>query len=232
MMNQDQQKENAAREALTHVRSGMVIGLGTGSTFNHFLMLLAERIKAEGLNVKGVPTSLKTTRLAREAGIPLMELDEAETIDLAVDGTDVADEQFHLIKGGGGSLYREKMVLQEAGQRVILLEEDKFTTTISGPATVPVEVVPFGSTKTWTELTASGADCKYRLDGEVKFVTDNGNYIVDCTYHDIADIETLHRRIKLMHGVVETGIFIEMADALIIGKKDGGVDTHKRTLGL
>lgn len=219
-------KRLAAAEAIGFVEDGMKLGLGTGSTAAVFVDLLGEKVKA-GLSVVCVPTSEATRAQAERLGIPLSTLDETPYLDLTVDGADEMDEVLRLIKGGGGALLREKIVAAASARVVIIADQSKMVETL-GKFPLPVEVVPFGltATKTLVASLSEDAGCtgeiKLRLkpDGTA-FVTDNGNYILDCAFGEIADPESLDDALKLVPGVVESGLFIGLADYGIVAGPEG-----------
>ncbi|SDQ18675.1 ribose-5-phosphate isomerase RpiA [Virgibacillus salinus] len=220
----DRNKIKVAEEAVRYIKNGMTVGLGSGSTIDWMLKKLGESVN-EGLDIKGIPTSYKTEKLAREYGIPLTDSSNVIEIDLAIDGADEIDEQLNLLKGGGGSLVREKIVDSVAKELIIIADESKLVPAL-GDFLLPVEVVQFG----W-ELTAhhiSQLNCVPYLrkkDNNEIFITDNDNYILDCSFEKIPQPTRLHEKLKLMTGVVETGLFVGMVDRVIIGS-DNGIRTH------
>jgi ribose 5-phosphate isomerase A len=199
-------KRAAGFEAAEMVKDGMVLGLGTGSTVFFALERLSCRI-TEGLQVSGVPTSFQTARLAREYGIPLTTLDENPVLDLAVDGADQVDKHLFLIKGRGAALTREKCVASAALSFLVIIDEQKFVSSLTAP--VPVEVIPFAARPVMTQLEDLGCTAILRegikKDGPV--ITDNGNFVVDCSFSEIDDPEELEKTIKMLHGVVDSGLF-------------------------
>jgi len=206
-------KQMAAESAAAQVESGMVVGLGTGTTGEFVLLALARRIR-EGLRITGVPTSEHTAARARDLGIPLTEL--TGPIDIAIDGADeVARGALHLIKGRGGALTREKIVAQGASRFLVVVDETKMVTRL-GAAPVPVEVVPFGWQATSRRMEALGAK-PLRRD----FVTDNGNYVLDCAFGFIESPATLAHELDHVAGVVEHGLFIGMATEVHVGSPSG-----------
>ena len=215
----DLSKQRAADSALKLVRAGQVVGLGTGSTAKFAIEGLGKMVR-EGLAVKGVPTSIATERLATELGIPLLDLNEAETIDITVDGADEVDPDFNMIKGGGGALTREKLVALASTKRVILVDESKLVQKLGISRLLPVEVLPFSWKMSARLLTELGCTAKLRLQGEKPFVTDNGNHILDCQFGVIEDPVALEKGIKLLPGVIDSGLFIGIADTLVIGFDD------------
>ena len=223
----DEPKKRAAERALELVCDGQVIGLGTGSTAKFAIEGLG-RLVEKGLLVKGVPTSIATERMARELAIPLVDLNEASAIDITIDGADEVDPDFNMIKGGGGALTREKLVALASTRRVILVDETKLVSKLGQSRQLPVEVLPFAWTLSARLLTDLGSVTTIRDQGGMPFVTDNGNYILDCAFGPIDDPAALEKRIKLLPGVIECGLFIGIADTLVIGFDDK-VETRERT---
>jgi len=212
-------KRRAAEFAVNLVRDGQVVGLGTGSTANYAIEALARMIKA-GLKVIGVPTSTATARLAKSLGVPLVDLNDAGAIHITIDGADELDPDFNMIKGGGGALTREKLVAIASDRRVMLIDESKLVAALGQTRPLPVEVLPFCWTMTSRRLQAM--DCVPRLR-EIEgghFQTDNGNYILDCAFPPIANPAELEKSIKLLPGVVESGLFIGLDDTVVIGFDD------------
>lgn len=215
----EKSKKAAAEHAANFVKEGMVVGLGSGSTANWMIKRLGERVQ-EGLNIKGIPSSFKSERLAAECGIPLTDFSSVEKIDIAIDGADEVDSDLQLLKGGGGSLVREKIVDEAAEQLIIIVDETKIVKQL-GEFPLPIEVTPFGWELTAGNISKLGGKPKLRyVDGEI-FVTNNDNYILDCKFPGIQKPAELHASLKLLTGVVETGLFINMADQIIIAKQDG-----------
>lgn len=225
-MSNDDWKRQAAEQALTYVEDGMKLGLGTGSTAAKFVELLGAKVKA-GLKVVCVPTSEATRAQAAALGIPLTTLDETPALDLTVDGADEIDEELRLIKGGGGALLREKIVAVASDRVVIIADNSKLVETL-GRFPLPLEVVPFGLAATEQLIIKLAADCG--CEGEVRlrkgadgkpFVTDNGNRILDCAFGAIEDPEALDDSLKLVPGLVDTGLFLGIADVGIIAGPKG-----------
>jgi ribose 5-phosphate isomerase A len=211
-------KARAAARALTLVRSGMIVGLGSGSTSELFVRGLAARIR-DGLKVTGVPTSSAIEALARSLDIPLKERFD-RTIDLAVDGADEIDPKLNLIKGRGGAMVREKLVAHAARRFVVIADESKLVEAL-GKAPVPVEVVPFLHQRTLLLLEDLGARAILRGGGD-PVVTDNGNYLVDCQFEfPLTSPPELAAELDAIPGVVGHGLFLGMAAAAIIGGPAG-----------
>jgi ribose 5-phosphate isomerase A len=225
-MSSDTYKLQAAEAALAHVKHGMKLGLGTGSTAAKFVDLLGAKVKA-GLDVVCVATSEATAAQARALGIPLTTLDDITELDLTVDGADEVDDMLSAIKGGGGALLREKIVADASKKYIIIADRSKFVETL-GKFPLPLEVVPFGL-KTTIERVRSAAEVddvvgpiKQRMTADGKpFITDNGNYILDCHFGEIEDADTLDMLLKEVPGVVENGLFLNLADILILADSDG-----------
>ncbi len=221
-------KEVAARAALTYVQDGMTLGLGTGSTAVHFLRLLGERVKAERLQVVGVPTSERSRAMAIDGGIPLCELSDVESLDLGVDGADETDPDLNIIKGGGGALVREKLVASACKQLIIICDNSKLKTQL-GAYPVPVAIVPFAWQKTQRRVEALGSEAILRsVENGAPYVTDDGLYILDIHFGQIQDSPETARALKAMVGVVEVGLFIGMATKVIAGYEDGRVQELDR----
>ncbi|WP_411954001.1 ribose-5-phosphate isomerase RpiA [Alkalibacillus sp. S2W] len=212
-------KTQAALKAIEYVEDGMVLGLGSGSTINILLEKLGDRVQ-EGLKIKGVSSSVKTENLAREYGIEITDFSEVSKLDLAIDGADEVDPDFQLLKGGGGSLLREKIVDIAADRFIVVADESKQVEQL-GAFPLPVEVVPFGWEQTQDRIKAFGCEAVLRESVGKPFVTDNGLYILDCHFGEIDRPEWLHNQLKSLVGVVETGLFLDMTDLVIIGHDDG-----------
>lgn len=222
---QDLYKKAAAEQAVEYVEDGMVLGLGSGTTVYWLLKRLGELVD-QGLIIKGIPSSLRTAGWAKEFGIPLTDFSEVETLDLAIDGADEIDPDFQLTKGGGGSLVREKLVNAHAKQVIIIADQSKMVDRL-GKFPLPVEVLQFAWQRTADKIEALGAKPVLReRDGEV-FVSNNGNYILDCAFESIEDPRALHNQLKLLLGVVETGLFIDMTDKVILAGPDGAQVINK-----
>jgi ribose 5-phosphate isomerase A len=225
-MNADAQKRAAAARAIELVRPGMKLGLGTGSTARHFVELLGEKVKA-GLQVVGVPTSEATRADAERVGVPLTTLDKTPALDLTVDGADEIGPDLSLIKGGGGALLREKIVAAASARMAVIADESKWVKVL-GAFPLPIEVLPFGlgATKRAIEgaVAAAGLDGKLTLrqakDGHV-FVTDGGHWIVDAALGRIAEPKSLAGRLAAIPGVMEHGLFVGMAETVILAGPHG-----------
>jgi len=226
-MANENEKENAAIAAMEYVEDGMTIGLGTGSTAKFFVEMLAEEI-ADGLVVRGVPTSEQTRRLAESLGVALVDVEQVDRIHLTVDGADEVDEAANLIKGGGAALLREKIIANASDMMVVIADSSKHVETL-GQFPLPVEVTPFGYTitakKVYDALCKAGVlkpMIKVRTGGGNKpIVTDGGNYILDCQCGVIPDAPRAAAMLANVPGVVEHGLFIDMCRTVIVGTDDG-----------
>lgn len=222
-------KEIAGRRAAEFAEDGMTLGLGTGSTVHFALVRLAERIRARELNVRGVPTSLDTERKAREWGIPLVALDDVTTLDLTIDGADEIDGDFQMTKGGGGALLREKVVASISRREVIVAGEEKVVTRLGTTFPLPVEVVAFARTTVERALVRLGAAPVLRQREGKPYVTDNGNWILDCRFENgIADPRALELALARVPGLVESGLFVDLAHVLVVGRRDGTCEVRER----
>ena len=221
------QKEHAAHAAMEFVEDGMTIGLGTGSTAKYFVQFLAEEV-ADGLVVRGVPTSEQTRRLAESLGVPLVEVDQVERIHLTVDGADEVDENAQLIKGGGAALLREKIIANASDLMIVIADPSKQVETL-GRFPLPIEVTPFAYTITAKKV--YDALCKAGVlkplisvrsgPGNKPLTTDSGNYILDCQCGIIPNAPLAATQLNKVPGVVEHGLFIDLARTVIIGNEDG-----------
>jgi ribose 5-phosphate isomerase A len=214
---QDEEKRQVGLAAADYVQSGMAVGLGSGSTVYFFLEELGRRVAA-GLRVVGIPTSERTAALARDFGIPLTTFDQRQELDVAVDGADEVDPQLNLVKGHGGALLREKIIALAARRLVIVVDSSKLSQALGSSMTLPVEVVPFAGSLARTRLEALGARPELRLDGQRPFVTDNGNWILDCAFAPIADPARLEADINRLPGVMENGLFVGLASEVIVAR--------------
>ena len=223
----DQEKDRAARASLRFIKSGQVVGLGTGSTAASFIRLLAEQVK-NGLRIRGIPTSVRSRELAESLGIPLTTLDECQEIDVTVDGADEVDPELRLIKGGGGALLREKVVASATKHLVIVADATKQVPRL-GKFPLPVEVIRFAQALVAKKIAALGADVRLRLQANgTPYVTDESNHIFDCRFDEIADADNLARQLSDMPGIVEHGLFIGMASTVLLAKGDEIVELHRR----
>lgn len=225
-MSQHAMKIEAARAALGYVEDGMKLGIGTGSTAEEFVKLLAERI-ADGLNIIGVPTSERTAKLCVELGVPLSTLDETPSLDLTIDGSDEVDANLGLIKGGGGALLREKIVAFASSRMIVIADSSKVVEAL-GAFPLPIEVNMFGLRATHNAIEKATKDLglsgmialRTDANGET-FVTDGGHYILDASFGHISDPDALSLALHAVPGVVEHGMFLGLADIAIIATENG-----------
>jgi ribose 5-phosphate isomerase A len=218
----EQLKEAAADAAVKLVENGMVVGLGTGTTARWAVEALGKRVK-EGLQIVGVPTSEATARQARSLGISVSSLGEHVEIDLTIDGADeIQRATLDLIKGHGGALLREKVVASASRRLVIIADDTKLVDQLGSKFPLPVEVVQFGWQSSERKLRRLGAQTKLRPGQDDKpFVTDGGNFILDCTFSPIADPAALDRELNSVVGVVEHGLFLKMASHAVVAGPQG-----------
>lgn len=213
-------KRAAGKAAADLIRDGARVGLGTGSTVKYFLLALGERVKA-GLHVHGVPTSRETAALAKRLNIPLLSEEEEWDLDVAIDGADQVDPQFHLMKGGGGALLREKIVAAAARRFIVLVDQTKCVRVLGKPMPLPVEVTPFGWVQSAKHLQAFGGPPRLRTRAGTMFQTDGGNAILDVPVDEIEDPADLEMRLNRIPGVVENGLFVNRTSTVIVGTPDG-----------
>ena len=219
MANQDEAKRRAAERAVEMITDGQVVGLGTGSTSRFAIEVLGRRV-GEGLRVQGVATSEATAEMARGLGIEVLGLNDVSTVDVTIDGADEIDEAFDMIKGGGGALTREKLVALASRQRVYIVDETKLVERLGERWPVPVEVIPFAWQHAAAQIAGLGCEPQLRLKDNRPFETDNGNYILDCRFAGIDEPRHVETCLKLTPGVIECGLFVGVADVLVIGWPD------------
>jgi ribose 5-phosphate isomerase A len=213
----DQEKQAAAQASMRFVEDGQIVGLGTGSTAAYAIRLLGERVH-KGLKIIGIPTSQRSKELAENLQIPLATLDDYQEIDVAIDGADEFDPELRLIKGGGGALLREKIVASASKLFVVIADSAK-RVPVLGRFPLPVEVIPFAQALLGKRMQALGASVSLRQYAYGNpFVTDEGHHILDCHFGQIADPPALARILSDMPGIVEHGLFINMADVVLMGK--------------
>ncbi|MHA1650797.1 MAG: ribose 5-phosphate isomerase A [Candidatus Helarchaeota archaeon] len=223
MNTRESQKKMAAEAAVEHVQTDQVIGIGSGSTIEYFIQILKERIKLEGLKIVAVPTSYQSMLSLIKNEIPLTTLNEQPELDLAVDGADEIDSKLNLIKGGGGALTQEKIVDSAAKKFIVIADESKLVNKLGEKMPIPIEVIPLSFKTVLKKLKRYNAICTLRTAvkkmGPV--ITDNGNFIIDAQITDIKDPKQLELEINGIPGVVENGLFVEMADIAYIGTPQG-----------
>jgi len=219
----EEAKRKVALEAVKHVKDNFIVGLGSGSTAAYVIQEIGEKIRHEGLRILGVPTSHQAMMVAVHYGVPLTTLDEHPEPDLAIDGADQVDRGLNLIKGGGGALMREKIVASAAKQFVVVADEKKLVERLGTNHPVPVEVLPFALPTVVAKVRELGGKPVLR-EGKGKVgpvVTDNGNFVVDVDFGPIDALKELDLQLKSIPGVIETGLFVGMADVVYLGKPDG-----------
>jgi ribose 5-phosphate isomerase A len=217
-------KKKAAEAALLEVRDGQILGIGTGSTVALFIELLGKRVSAEGMKVLGIPTSYQSAYLAAENGIKITTLDEHPVLDLAVDGADEVDGDLNLIKGGGAALAKEKVVDSSAKRFVVIADETKFVRSLGSKVPLPVEVLPFARRTVEKCLRVLGGEPVLRDGGDRKdgpLITDNGNFIIDVKFKKIENPSALEYELKRIPGIVEVGLFVNLADTVYLGSESG-----------
>ena len=215
-------KEVAGRRAAEYIETGMVVGLGTGSTAEFAIRAIGERV-ASGLELKAIPTSEASAQLAGELGITLTTLEDDPAVDLTIDGADEVDPDLDLIKGLGGALLREKIVAAATARQVIIIDPSKLVKKLGTQAPLPIEVVPFSWSLVCSRLSERGIEPTLRmLQAEQPFVTDNGNYIIDGRFPEgIDDAQATDVWLNTLPGVVENGLFVAMTHLVVIGEADG-----------
>ncbi|MGR3836717.1 MAG: ribose-5-phosphate isomerase RpiA [Cognatishimia sp.] len=233
----DKAKFVAAKKAVEFVEDGMRVGLGTGSTAAWMVRCLGEMVRDEGLRIKGVPTSVRTAELARNVGIDVISLDDAKWLDLTIDGADEFDGDLNLIKGGGGALLQEKIVATASDQMIVIADVGKEVETL-GQFPLPVEVIPFGwqttqalIEETLVSLDVLGRKSSLRMNGDVPFVTDEGNHILDLHLKRIGNSQQTAMVLNQMPGVVENGLFVDICDRVVIGYGDGRCEVRDINAG-
>jgi len=223
MNKQDMQKQQAAWHAVKSVKSGMVLGLGTGSTANFAIKAIAEKLESGELsNIVGVPSSIRTEALARELKIPLSSLEDTPRIDLTIDGADEVDGALNLIKGGGGALLREKVLAQSSAQNIIIVDESKVSELLGTSWALPIEVVPFALSTVQRFLEALSTEAPVRMTDDGKpYVTDQGNWIVDASMGVMTEAAKIAQTLNQRAGIVEHGLFIGLATQVVVASSDG-----------
>jgi ribose 5-phosphate isomerase A len=220
------EKIAAARAGIRYIESGMVVGLGSGSTSSEFIKLLGERMRDGLLHVRGIPTSATSYKLATSLGIPLVTFEDVSQIDVSVDGADEIDPHLRLIKGHGGALLREKIVAT-ATRRFIVIADHTKNVPVLGAMALPVEVISFAEPLLVRRISALGADVSLRKnpDGQ-PFITDEGNHILNCEFGEIRDPERLGAELDHIPGVVEHGLFVGLAQLALVAHNDEVTEHH------
>lgn len=218
MNEQEKLKQEAAHRAVEFIKSGMVVGLGTGSTAAYAVKQIAKRLQAGDLKkIVGIPTSIRTEKLARELDIPLGELNAHSAIDVTIDGADEVDPDLNLIKGGGGALLREKVVAQATRRNIIVVDESKLSPRLGTRWALPVEVIPFAAKTEENFLKLLGATVTLRLDEQGQpYQTDQHNYILDANFGEIANPNRLAAKLNERAGIAEHGLFLGLAGDVIV----------------
>jgi ribose 5-phosphate isomerase A len=215
-------KKAAAESAVEFIKPGMIVGLGTGTTAYWAIQALGRKV-ANGLEVKAVASSVASEEEAKKVGIQIVSFHSFSSIDIYIDGADEIDGEKNLIKGGGGALLREKILAFNSKEFIVIADESKVVKQL-GKFHLPLEVVPFAQPLTMRQIAALGCKPSLRLKNNTPFITDNGNYIIDCDFTSIASVAELNIQLHLIPGVVETGLFLyTMVAKVIIGKEDGTV---------
>lgn len=211
-------KLNAAKKAIEYIQDGMTVGLGTGSTIEIMIEELSKKIKT-GLNIKCVSTSNRTTKFANNLGIIIHDFDSVANINLTIDGADEVDPYLRGIKGGGGALLYEKIVAYNSEKNIWIVDDSKLVNKL-GSFPLPVEVVPFAARKLLVKFEQMKLNPVIRKSEDKNFITDSGHFIIDCRIGEIDDVRSLEKELKMIPGVVEVGLFIDIADYVIIGYSD------------
>jgi ribose 5-phosphate isomerase A len=219
----NQAKQDVGVAAAQLVEPGMLVGLGTGSTAHCFIEALAKRV-AQGLRIEAVATSRHSEELARSLSIPMRPLATVSAIDLTIDGADCINPHKWMVKGGGGALLREKILAAASHELVVIIDADKWSEQLLGP--LPIEIVPFCHRTTLKRLETAGFDAQLRLEKEQPYVTDNGNFIAHLQLNTIDDAPGLHQRLKSLIGIVETGLFFDLARRVLVGHGNGRVEVR------
>jgi ribose 5-phosphate isomerase A len=227
MLTQDEIKQLVARQAAELVQNNMTVGIGSGSTVYWLIMELGKRVK-KGLFFRAIPTSRQTATLAAAQNIPLCELNDIERIDLTIDGADEIDPHLQMIKGGGGALLQEKMVAAASRELLILADHSKLVPQL-GKFPLPLEVIPFGWKQVQRHLRETyQVECTLRMHDARPFVSDHGHYVLDCPFTRIEQPDILTFELNAIPGVVDNGLFVNMADLVLVGYADGKTETLHR----
>ncbi len=218
MVTTDTEKQNAARTSLAYIKEGMVVGLGSGSTSEHMVNFLGERVQ-QGLRISGVPSSEKIASLAHSLGIPLTTLEKVQELDIYIDGADEVDEGRNMIKGGGGALLREKILAYNAKKKIIIVDSSKQVKKLGG-FKLPIEVIPFAHKVVMAQLHQMNLNPVLREKENSPYTTDEGNHIIDVDIMAFENYSDLNELLLSIPGVVETGLFLGYVDLLIVGIKN------------
>ncbi len=226
-MDKEEMKRLAGEKACEHVKDGMVIGLGTGTTVYYTIIKVAEMVEA-GMELIAIPTSMRTQGLAKGHNIPLTDLSEHTNIDVTIDGADEIDPHLNLIKGWGGALVREKIVASASKKLVIVADTSKIVDTLGIKSPLPVEIIPFSHKVVEKQLLGIGCTPALRLRNNKTFISDNKNNIIDCKFDTIQDPRLLESEINNIPGVVDNGLFVEMATIAIVANNEGEIRIIER----
>ena len=220
-------KKIAGEKAAEYIKEGMLVGLGTGSTAKYMVAKVGELVN-NGLNIHAVATSKATENQAHELGIHLLDVNEVKYLDIAIDGVDEIDKNFNATKGGGGALFREKIVANLAKEIIWIMDDSKLVNSI-GDFPLPVEILPYGYKITFQKLKELGLNPRIRLNGDELYVTDNGNYIFDLQLSAPVDVYDIKQKLDNTVGVLETGQFLNMCNRIIVGTDNGVkiIENHK-----
>jgi ribose 5-phosphate isomerase A len=215
------EKQSAAEKAVELIQSGMTVGLGSGSTASWAIRKIGEKVKA-GLQISAVASSLKTEQLAKQLMIPVVDASKVQRIDIAIDGADEVDKKGNLIKGGGGSLLREKIIAYASESFHVMVGESKIVEQLGKDFALPVEIVPFAIELTLRQIKMLECEPVLRRSGDQLFISDNGNFVADCKFAFISDPAWLDVKLKMIPGVVETGLFSsQIVTSIFIGYNNG-----------
>ena len=227
-MNQDELKAKTGQESVNYIKSGMIVGLGTGSTVRYMVDELGKRVQAGKLTgITGITTSSRTAKQAKALGITIKDIDEVDHIDLCIDGADEVSDDFQGIKGGGGALLWEKIVANASNKIIWIVDESKLVHQL-GKFPLPIEVIPFGAQLVFNRLEKKGYKPSWRMDGDNKFLTDEKNYIIDLHLGKIDHPAQLADELIHMVGVVESGLFLNRVNDVIVGTQNGPKILHAR----
>jgi len=221
----------AAMESVRLIRDGQVVGLGSGSTAELAIIEIGKRIQNEKIEIIGIPTSKRSESVGKDSGIKVSSLDEHDVIDITIDGADEVDPNLDMIKGLGGALLREKLVAKATLNEIIVADESKMVHQLGTKAPLPVEVIQFSNVHIGRKISSLGCIPKLRKMNGEPYITDNGNCILDCSFEKgITDANELDEKMKSIPGIVETGLFIAIADVVIIGNANGVRTLRKKDL--
>lgn len=214
-------KRRAAIEAVKNIKDGFIVGLGSGSTAAYAIEEIGRRVREEGLKVLGIPTSHQALILAIKNSIPITTLHEHPVIDLTIDGADQIDPNLNLIKGMGGALTREKIIASASKNFIIVADERKLVNKLGGAQSLPIEILPFAQPLVTSKIMELGGKPRLRRVENMPYVTDNGNFILDVNFGVIENPMELNYKLKVIPGVIETGLFVDMAHIAHVGTRTG-----------